>query len=45
LDAITDAGNIISQKKGIMSCTTRKTSKPASEISVGTDYVSGNLSI
>jgi hypothetical protein len=45
LDAITDAGNIISRKEGIMSYTTPKTSKPASEVSVGTDYISGNLSI
>jgi hypothetical protein len=45
LDAITDAGNIISQKKGIMSYTTPETSKPASDSSVGTDYISGNLSI
>jgi len=45
LNAVTDAGNIISQKKGIMSYITPKTSKPVSEASVGTYYISGNLSI
>jgi hypothetical protein len=45
LDTVTDASNIISQKIGILSYTTPKISKPASETFIGTDYISGNLSV